>query len=291
MKIKKSSIKYNDIEWYRSGWIFQQLIKLNCDKLIGEENILVLDSDTFIFSKQSFVLDNGLSIINFSDEYHFPYSVFKKLINLKKRFYLSFVCHHMIINKEYIKEMKKCILHSTNNEWIDAIIDNIDLSEPSCFSEYSLRENSLTLPQLTDKKIISPISSSALLSYSYDLVGIDTLNGEKFFKLFVMPLFKQEALFSGYIWIQDTTFALGKIDLNLADQVMPTLEKRVWATLERIARFNSVQVPDGVQLLVSQADLAQAAMASRQRVNQQLRRFQAQGLIRLGYRNIVLLRK
>jgi len=77
---------------------------------------------------------------------------------------------------------------------------------------------------------------------------------------------------------------------TLADQVMPTLEKRVWATLERIAKFNSVQVPAGVQLRVSQADLAQAVMASRQRVNQQLRRFQDKGLLRLGYRNIVLLR-
>jgi len=77
---------------------------------------------------------------------------------------------------------------------------------------------------------------------------------------------------------------------TLADQVMPTLEKRVWATLERIAKFNSVQVPEGVQLRVSQSDLAQAVMASRQRVNQQLRRFQDKGLIRLGYRNIVLLR-
>ena len=78
---------------------------------------------------------------------------------------------------------------------------------------------------------------------------------------------------------------------TLADQVMPTLEKRVWAALERIAKFNSLQVPEGVQLRVSQSDLAQAVMASRQRVNQQLRRFQDKGLIRLGYRNIVLLRK
>jgi CRP-like cAMP-binding protein len=77
---------------------------------------------------------------------------------------------------------------------------------------------------------------------------------------------------------------------TLADQGMPTLEKRVWATLERFARFNSVKVPDGVQLLVNQSDLAQAAMASRQRVNQQLRRFQDKGWLRLGYRNIVLLR-
>ncbi|PUE50605.1 hypothetical protein B9Z47_02310 [Limnohabitans sp. 2KL-1] len=78
---------------------------------------------------------------------------------------------------------------------------------------------------------------------------------------------------------------------TLADQGMHSLQQRVWATLERIAKFNSVAVPDGVMLRVSQSDLAQAASASRQRVNQQLRHFQEQGLIRLGYRNIVLLRK
>ena len=78
---------------------------------------------------------------------------------------------------------------------------------------------------------------------------------------------------------------------TLADQSMHSLEQRVWATLERIAKFNSVTVPDGVMLRVSQSDLAQASSASRQRVNQQLRHFQEQGLIRLGYRNIVLLRR
>ena len=78
---------------------------------------------------------------------------------------------------------------------------------------------------------------------------------------------------------------------TLADQGMHSLEQRVWATLERIAKFNSVKVADGVMLRVSQSDLAQAASASRQRVNQQLRHFQEQGLIRLGYRNIVLLRR
>lgn len=77
---------------------------------------------------------------------------------------------------------------------------------------------------------------------------------------------------------------------TLADQGMHSLEQRVWAALERIAKFNSVAVPDGVMLRVSQSDLAQAAAASRQRVNQQLRHFQEKGLIRLGYRNIVLLR-
>jgi CRP-like cAMP-binding protein len=78
---------------------------------------------------------------------------------------------------------------------------------------------------------------------------------------------------------------------NLADQGMHSLELRVWASLERIAKYNSTVVPDGVMLRVSQSDLAQASSASRQRVNQQLRHFQEQGLIRLGYRNIVMLRQ
>ena len=77
---------------------------------------------------------------------------------------------------------------------------------------------------------------------------------------------------------------------TLADQGMHSLEQRVWAALERIAKFNSVKVTDGVMLRVSQSDLAQAASASRQRVNQQLQQLQELGLIRLGYRNIVLLR-
>lgn len=77
---------------------------------------------------------------------------------------------------------------------------------------------------------------------------------------------------------------------TLADRGIHSLDQRVWATLERIAKFNSVKVPDGMMLRVSQSDLAQASSASRQRVNQQLRHFQKQGLIRIGYRNIVLLR-
>jgi hypothetical protein len=106
--------------------------------------------------------------------------------------------------------------------------DPYELTSASSYSEFNLKENALTLPQLTDKKIISPIASTALLSYSYDLVGIDTLNGEKFFKLSVMPIFKQEALFNGYIWIQDTTFVVGKLELNLADEVMPFFSDFSW---------------------------------------------------------------
>lgn len=43
----------------------------------------------------------------------------------------------------------------------------------------------------------------------------------------------------------------------MSDQGMHSLEQRVWAALERIAKYNSVAVSDGVMLRVSQSDLAQ----------------------------------
>ena len=137
---------------------------------------------------------------------------------------------------------------------------------------------------------ISGLSSVfAMTTYPVDLVAAVPSQVLQIERVKLLELIAQDASVAVDL-LRVLGLRINQLFDTLADQVMPTLEKRVWATLERIAKFNSVQVPEGVQLRVSQADLAQAVMASRQRVNQQLRRFQDQGLIRLGYRNIVLLR-
>lgn len=63
-----------------------------------------------------------------------------------------------------------------------------------------------------------------------------------------------------------------------------TLNARVWATLQRIAAENGKPAHGNVVLLISQGDLAHAVGASRQKVNVELRKLQAQQKIRLGYR-------
>jgi len=63
-----------------------------------------------------------------------------------------------------------------------------------------------------------------------------------------------------------------------------TLSARVWATLQRIAAENGQRSGGRVALRISQADLAHAVGASRQKVNLKLRELQTQGRIRLGYR-------
>lgn len=141
LPITKADIIYNGKEWNRSGWLFQQLIKLNAGAIIRNEHVLVLDSDTCISQPQSFVLEDKKVILNFSDEYHYPYGNYNRFLKLDKRFYLSFVCHHMIFSKSILNNLKMDIEAFTKTNWIDGILNNIDFNEASCFSEYETYGN------------------------------------------------------------------------------------------------------------------------------------------------------
>ncbi|QYY34009.1 Crp/Fnr family transcriptional regulator (plasmid) [Cupriavidus pinatubonensis] len=68
------------------------------------------------------------------------------------------------------------------------------------------------------------------------------------------------------------------------------LDQRLYATLVRLSKvWEGVARSDGQEIRISQSDLASMVGSSRQYVNPTLKRLAAQGLIRLGYRSIVLL--
>jgi len=125
-----------------SGWIYQQLLKLNLDNLNSEtRNILVIDSDTLLTREQCF-LNKDHYIFNISDEFHFPYSKpLQDLLNIKNRFPASFVAHMMIFNVDILKELKNKIESITHKKWYNAIVDSIDLNSIAPFSEYELYGN------------------------------------------------------------------------------------------------------------------------------------------------------
>ncbi|WP_227740880.1 Crp/Fnr family transcriptional regulator [Delftia tsuruhatensis] len=71
-----------------------------------------------------------------------------------------------------------------------------------------------------------------------------------------------------------------------------TLHARVWATLQVLAAENGQPLPGAggrTLLRISQGDLSHVVGASRQRVNEELRKLQAGGSVRLGYRWIEVL--
>jgi len=107
--ITKESIVYNVEGSDRSGWLFQQLLKLSGDTISTQEHFLILDSDT-IFTRPVVFIHRNKVIFNHSDESHKPYyEVYRKIFGSPIKSSLSFVSHYMLWSKTYLQEMKNTI--------------------------------------------------------------------------------------------------------------------------------------------------------------------------------------
>jgi hypothetical protein len=138
--IAKSDINYHPGGRDRSGWLYQQLIKLSCDQLSSEEHILALDSDT-VFTRPQRLIRNGRVVLNTSHERHEPYyRMIRYLFPDMPLYPYSFVSHHMLFTKTYLCEMKRC-LERDGRKWWETILDNLDSRETSGFSEYETYGN------------------------------------------------------------------------------------------------------------------------------------------------------
>lgn len=125
----------------RSGWIFQQFIKLNCDKICKSESIYAIDADTILVHPQKFEHD-GKSILLVSDEYHFPYyQTYKRIFGRETSAKFSFIAHQMLFNADKLRKLRSEIENIHNNSWYKVILENIDLKELSSFSEYETYGN------------------------------------------------------------------------------------------------------------------------------------------------------
>jgi hypothetical protein len=86
--------------------------------------------------------------------------------------------------------------------------------------DFDFYKNFITVPGVSQKPLLSPIASTAPLNYKYTLDGIFFENGKKIYRISVQPLFKAEALFSGLLFIEDSTWALKAVDLTVNPSVL-----------------------------------------------------------------------
>ena len=122
----------------RSGWLFQQLIKLAGDSICSQEHYLALDADTVLIHPQVFKI-NGKIVLLHSDEHHQPYfDLYRKLFGVETKTALSFVSHQMLFRKALVREFKRCLEEHHGINWIEALLKNMDDSQTSGMSEYEL---------------------------------------------------------------------------------------------------------------------------------------------------------
>lgn len=148
----------NNTDKKRSGWYFQQLIKLYASFYIQEllPNYLVIDSDTN-FLKPTKFFNDSIPLYNFGTENHKPYFTHMQKIHpsLYKKSNVSGICHHMMFQKNIIQQLFYLVESYHNKKFYEIFLENVLNNEwsGSGASEYELYFNYLHLYHTNKFKI------------------------------------------------------------------------------------------------------------------------------------------
>ena len=174
-----------DIQYYlgqhsRCGWYLQQLLKLYAGQVIPGilNKYLVIDSDTY-FMKQTSFMKNNKCLYNFGEENHNPY--FEHMKKMHSSFEkmspsMSGICHHMLFETKYIKEIFSMVeLLHTNKIFWKVFLESVDINmiPHSGASEYELYFNYM-LKYRANEIIIRPlkwINNAQLINCDYDYIS------------------------------------------------------------------------------------------------------------------------
>jgi hypothetical protein len=124
----------------RSGWYYQQLLKLGISNITSiNENYIVIDADTVFLKSIDFINSNGQFIFLKATEYHESYfKNYKILLGEEPNREFSFISQYMVFNKSIVKQMFLDIEKNFNyeNTWNWLIMNKIKGEDASLFSEY-----------------------------------------------------------------------------------------------------------------------------------------------------------
>lgn len=139
--VRNIIIEQNDFASKRTGWYFQQFLKLAYAYICQEDYYMTWDADT-IPLREIDMFCNETPYFDVKEEYNKPYfTLIKKILKIDKCCEYSFISEHMMLKKSYVLEMIDRIEKDNSSgvekyyEIILRNIHNIDL-EGSGFSEF-----------------------------------------------------------------------------------------------------------------------------------------------------------
>lgn len=141
LPIVRTDIEYRVGSDDRSGWLFQQLLKLHADAVSSQDTVLVLDADTVLVRPQTFT-SGGRPVLFHSPEYHEPYfRVYRAVTGLEPATRLSCTTHHMLMRRKGLAALRALMEENRLVPWWRAVLDTCDYDSVSGFSEYELYGN------------------------------------------------------------------------------------------------------------------------------------------------------
>jgi hypothetical protein len=121
----------------RFGWYYQQFIKMSeLDDGLDQDLNLIWDADTVPLKELSFK-KNGKIFFYQGNEYHAPYfDLIKKLIKEDKTIETSFIAQCLPYRVGWFRMFKETLEADSRHPWYHQVIDLINNTENSGFSEY-----------------------------------------------------------------------------------------------------------------------------------------------------------
>jgi hypothetical protein len=139
--------------------------------------------------------------------------------------------------------------------------DGIALSQlmGTDFQSYNFCNNNVPI---LDKDFLSPIASDALLFYNYYLVDSLFFDSIKCYKIEVKPKNKKDLVYTGTLWITDSTFAIKQLDLELTKDVNFNLVDRVRIQQELIPTEAGAWVPAQTRVLLDYTNITKKLVSA-----------------------------
>jgi hypothetical protein len=86
--------------------------------------------------------------------------------------------------------------------------------------DFNFYRNYIDVPALCSRPILSPAGTGAFLNYRFEFLNSFVENGKTYHKISVIPLYKDDALFSGFMFIEDSTWAIKSVNLAINPGVL-----------------------------------------------------------------------
>lgn len=186
----------------RNGWYLQQLLKLYAWKYIPDllETYLVIDSDTF-FVKPTTFMNGEKTLYAYGTEYHTPYFIHMKKLHplLQRTMPYSGICHHMMFQTTYVKDLMELIedYHGNTSEFWQIFLTQVDSTQIpySGASEYELYFHYMFQfhPEIVSIRNLKWENSPSYVDSTYDFISWHWYSRDSNYRTFLTFLSECEA--------------------------------------------------------------------------------------------------
>lgn len=155
-EIKQIKCKLGVME-NRLGWYLQQFLKWEYRHICNSNEYLIWDADTVLVSQNHF-FDDKEPIFNMANEYHKPYfNTMGRAFGLSRQVEQSFISQYMLINIGTLNQLIDVCKTDTSQPWFLLLLDHIDKTDPSEFSEYETYGNYVLKQKATNKNNLKKV--------------------------------------------------------------------------------------------------------------------------------------